>query len=409
MDETTKNVTATVVAGVIIVVAMFGGVEVKWEFDKDWVSLYREDVLIAKEKWMVEAERTYFKLDSWYDKNVKCPKIEDLGGYRTETRCYYPDDYYEQLSRSLINTKLELENTSKSYIVTKTVPSYKYGTKGAYAGKVKEVMVFEPPTSEENFPTSYTVSWKPTDTRNYRLVWRVESLKHVELPDGNYTNCDYTFGYVKIDLKDECEKLDYAEIKDNSKIYFHFKNQRKEQEFDITLVDPVWEETEIVNLTLTENCTYNVTYYNVTVDNPYWTWNCILNATGCPNATGCYCKDNVTLCEEGYACNGTYHHNYTEVTHNHTTLLYCDQVVGVNNTYFIPRINVSFANDTLNCSLPDTTLCCDSQYDGNNNGVCTSGESFIMMLDEEDKIIIEAADHLSPFYEGFLREKGVIP
>ena len=63
---------------------------------------------------------------------------------------------------------------------------------------------------EENFPEEYLVTWTPKDTRNYRVIWRVENLKDTSslLPDG-FTEgiiksdlpCNYIFGNVRIDLK----------------------------------------------------------------------------------------------------------------------------------------------------------------------------------------------------------------
>jgi len=223
---------------IIIVIAVFGGITLKWQFDKDWTSLYRDGDLIAKSKWIVNAERTYINKNSWYRTNVICPRIIANGGYETATRCYYADDTYEPLSRSLIGTTIEGINQTNSYLVRKSTPNYKYGTRGAYAGFLIEDMTFKETEKMEEFPNKYTVNWNPKDTRNYKLIWRIENLKQINLPDGEYHNCKYTFGYVKIDLKDDCSKLEKAEIIDQSKIYFYFDNKRGEQSFDLILVDP---------------------------------------------------------------------------------------------------------------------------------------------------------------------------
>ena len=66
-----------------------------------------------------------------------------MGGYNTSKRCYYPKDYYEQLSRSLVNTKIDYINNSHTYEVVKKVPNYAYGTRGSYAGYVTEIMTFD--------------------------------------------------------------------------------------------------------------------------------------------------------------------------------------------------------------------------------------------------------------------------
>ncbi len=239
------------ISGIIIVLAIFSGVIIKWQFDKDYVALSRDDKVIAKEKWVVEAERTWFSLqkchyendtrickDDWYAINIKCPKVETLGGHRTAIRCYYPNDYYEQLSRSLINTRIDFINLSNEFIVIKSSPQYKYGTRGAYAGYVTESFTFnDKAETEEEFPKEYIVNWDPKDTRNYRLIWRIENIKGYN----EYVSdeCRYIFDNVKINLKDECDKLDKVVIDtEKNRIWFYFKNQRGKQTFDVSLVDP---------------------------------------------------------------------------------------------------------------------------------------------------------------------------
>ncbi len=236
-----QNLQSYISGGVIFVLLVLSTATIVWEFNKDYSKLSRDGEVLARTRWSVEAQRTYFVLDSWYDKNVKCPKILDLGGHTTATRCYYPDDYYEQLSRSLIRTKITTEEIGDELTVTKLTPYYKYGTRGAYAGKILENFNFVETDVEEEFPKSYYVDWNPTDTRNYRLIWRVWDLKELDLPDGDYHYCSYKFGKVSIDLKDECSKLEKAEVK-GDRIWFYFYPVRKVQYFDISLVDPEEQE-----------------------------------------------------------------------------------------------------------------------------------------------------------------------
>ena len=238
------------ISGLLIVLAIFSGVIVEWQFDKDFTSLKRDGVTLVKERWHVEAERTWFALDSWYDINVKCPKIIEQGGKKTTTRCYYPENYYQQLSRSLIRTKIEVVDNS----VIKSVPHYAYGTRGSYAGYVIEKMNFIDTSDIEKFPDSYIVSWKPKDTRNYKLVWRLENVKDLNLPVGIYKDCYYQFGNLKIDLKNECNKLEKAVVKDKDTIWFYFNNQRGNQLFDLGFVDPT-HDTPILNSTYELNTT----------------------------------------------------------------------------------------------------------------------------------------------------------
>ena len=253
----------------IIVVVILGSVSVNWVFDKDFITIKRDGTTIVKERWVVEAERTWFALDSWYDKNVKCPKVIETGGHLSLTRCYYPDNYYEQTSRSLINTVITDKETINTLEVTKKVPNYKYGTNGAYAGYLIETLLFQKDEPNiEDYPKQYNVNWNPKDTRNYKLIWRLEALKGVTHEDGIYNECTYIFGNIFIDLKEECNKLDRVEIKED-KAYFYFNHARGEQIFDITFVDPIWMpsgrtvKTIGINVTVEDYILINVTrYYN---------------------------------------------------------------------------------------------------------------------------------------------------
>lgn len=246
------NQLKVIIGSIIVVMAVFGGVGVKWAFDKDWAYLYRDGDLIAKEKWVVSAERTYFNLDSWYNIHIKCVSVESMGGYRTATRCYYPDNYYQALSRSLINTKVEFFNRTPEYSIVKKSPNYMYGTTGAYAGYVIEEMTFNKDVEKvEEFPEKYTINWSPKDTRNYKLEWRLENLKINKQGTGTITYfknmpCTYEFGNVKINLNDECNKLEMVSISySDGKASFFFNNQRGNQFLDIGFVDP-----EPFNITL---------------------------------------------------------------------------------------------------------------------------------------------------------------
>ena len=235
----------------ILVSVILGSISINWAYEKDWTTLSRDGDVIAQSKWTVEAERTYINLNSWYRTNVMCPRIIEAGGYKTATRCYYPDETYEPLSRSLINTKITLDEFYDEKLITKITPHYKYGTRGAYAGKVIESMLFDEATKhEEDFPKDYSIDWNPTDTRNYKLVWRLEKLDTSDyirddivqyIETSIFIKCAYTFGHVKIDLKDDCDKLDYVDIKEG-KATFYFKPMKAEQILDIDFVDPPVEE-----------------------------------------------------------------------------------------------------------------------------------------------------------------------
>lgn len=226
---------------IILVTAIFSGVMVEWQFDKDWTTLSRDGKTIADSKWVAEAERTYININSDYRNYIMCPRIIADGGYETDTRCYYAPDTYELLSRSLINTKIE----SIGNEVLKTVPFYAYGTRGSYAGFITEHTVFKDTDNIEDFPDSYDITWEPKDTRNYKLIWRLEKLDTSNYVDGGYVQCEYTFGNVKIDLEDECDKLMFTKI-DGNKATFYFKPERGIQDMDISFVDPEYVEKELV-------------------------------------------------------------------------------------------------------------------------------------------------------------------
>ena len=219
----------------IIVLLVIGGASYKWIFTKEHSTLYKNDTIIARHSWSVQAERTYINKDTWYSRNVMCPKIIAMGGYNTTTRCYYPSGYYDDLKRSLINTKIK----NIGLMIFKNTPFYMYGTKGDYAGILNETSSFIDTEKIEEFPKDYNIYFKPKDTRNYKFVWRVTNLKKIDIPSGNYTLCSYKFDNIKIDLGGDCSKLDYAAVdKENNQIYFYFKPERNEQVFDVGLVDP---------------------------------------------------------------------------------------------------------------------------------------------------------------------------
>ena len=226
------------VTGAIILTIIIGLFSFNYVVDKDYTTLTRDGSVMFKERWYVEAERTYFNMDSWYDINVKCPKILLQGGHTTATRCYYPDNYYESMSRSLINTQINHINTSTSTTIIKEVPYYAYGTRGSYAGKLREYSYFEQPIEHmEDIPLHYYTEWAPKDTRNYKLRWHITNVKDIDIPDGNYTMCNYYFGDVKIDIND-CDKMDRVEIEGNT-IDVYFKAERGFQNISAKVYDPI--------------------------------------------------------------------------------------------------------------------------------------------------------------------------
>lgn len=271
------SITTKIISGVLIVFAIFSGVMISWEFGKDWVELKSDGTTIAKEKWVVSAERTWSTIKYPYQKDTCLKKGGTIKEYaNSPSRCYYPANFYETLSRSLINTKITQQIKETGVDVIKQSPFYMYGTTGAYAGHVTETMFFSDPTlSEKQFPLYYNVNWAPKDTRNYKVVWRIEGLKEINLPNGEYHLCNYEFGKIFIDITPDCDKLDKAIISGQSKIYFYFKSARGVQSFTPTLVDPIYQPDITINISLTNHVKYNnwSEWQNVTYINETCEWN----------------------------------------------------------------------------------------------------------------------------------------
>jgi len=380
---------------VIMVLLVFSGIVLEWQFDKDFTSLYRDGDLIAKSKWIVNAERTYINKNTWYRTNVICPRIIDNGGYETATRCYYADDTYEPLSRSLIGTAIDFINQTTSYLVRKSTPNYKYGTRGSYAGYVIEEMTFVDIEQMEEFPNKYTVNWSPKDTRNYKLVWKIENLKQINLPDGEYHNCNYQFGKIKIDLKDDCNKLEKAEIIDQSKIYFYFNNERGEQLFDLTLVDPTVAPNKptlnfppdnstgqrllvTLNVTVTDDDAdnMNVSFYDGTTFSDTGSGNLTFTSAGSKIKNVSIHKDvtidSATLDLKGYLLNeGTYYDNFSIA-------------VSLQNPYGITQNGTSMwvsgfgiTSLTIEYDLNGNYL---SNFSGHGTGIAQNGTHFFFVV-----------------------------
>lgn len=232
------NLKITVSAVLISVVLVLSGVVYEWQHSKDYSTLYRNNVSIARSQQKVELERDWSTIKYSYQRD-NC--LRDGGRVMANgTRCYYPENFFVALNRKLLGIKLYGENVSDSFITNRITPFYKYGTSGALAGSIAEKFFYHFETDDEKeFPYKYLVSYQPKDNSNYRIVWRVDKLKGISLADGKYHDCSYTFGDVRIDLKTDCSKLDYAEVKNSDKrVWFYFKKGRGLQTLDLNLIDP---------------------------------------------------------------------------------------------------------------------------------------------------------------------------
>ena len=215
----------------LIVVALLG-TGILFEYSKTETTLKKDDVVLGKYKWFIEAERTYINKNSWYRTNIMCPRIIANGGYETSSRCYYAIDTFESLKRSIIKTTLEVIDNN---IIRKT-PFFAYGATGNYAGYLIETSIFINTTEPKEFPKEYLVNWQPTDTRRYKLIWRVYDIKDQPYIDGIYHDCSYNFGELYVGINN-CEELDFVEISgDKANIYFN--KRRNNQLLDLIFIDP---------------------------------------------------------------------------------------------------------------------------------------------------------------------------
>ena len=195
------NMTIAWLSSILIVTLVIASSVISWEYSKEFTTLKKDGVILARYTWVVEAERTWRQMNYAYQMNT-CIKVGgEVRYYDTiKPRCYYQDDYFEQLRRSLIKTEISEFNGT----ILKEVPNYRYGTRGVYAGVLYEQSMFIETKEPREFPKQYLVDWDPEDTRNYKLTWRVTNLKEQPLANGNYSKCKYTAKNLFIDLKSDC-------------------------------------------------------------------------------------------------------------------------------------------------------------------------------------------------------------
>jgi len=136
-----------------------------------------------------------------------------------------------------------------------------------------------------------------------------------------------------------------------------------------------------------------IVYYNKTVDNPYYTYQCY--DAQYTNGTQVQCGDE--LCPIDWGCNITFHHNYSIVTKNKT--------IG-----YLQRLEIQgeIFNVTENqqyCEKQGDTITCDSTLDGNADGICQSGESCTIY--QTKTADYEATDHYKDKYEKEMKHYNV--
>ena len=230
-----------VIGIMLIVLLTISGATFKWTYDRDYSKLYKGTDLIASHRFYVEMERTYTNIKYSYQRD----NCIEIGGRLTETRCYYPEDYFTRLNRRLSGIKLTEEETIQQYFVRKSTPYYKYGTRGTIAGVIDETIIHDKEVERiEDFPKSYLVDFSPRDSTSYKLVWKIKDLNEVNWETGNYKRCEYIFGDIKIDLKNDCDNLDYTFVDaDKKEVWIYFKAEKGIQRLDLSIVDPPLERS----------------------------------------------------------------------------------------------------------------------------------------------------------------------
>ena len=222
---TWKQGTTTAVLLVILVSA-----GLVFEYKTDETVLKQDGNVLGRYKWVVNAERTWSAIKYNYQEDRCIDKGGDVRTYASgNKRCYYPDDYYENLKRSILGTDLWTNNL----IVGKDTPYFKYGTRGAYAGVLSERSTFKDTTQVEEFPSKYDVFWEPEDTRNYILEWRIYDIQNQPYANGVYDKCSFRFGKLRVNLP-ECEKV----VISGDSATFYLPKSRGNQVLSPEFVDP---------------------------------------------------------------------------------------------------------------------------------------------------------------------------
>lgn len=225
----------------IILVLLIGGGIFAWSYDRDYSKLYSENKLIAKESFDVYMNRDWSTIKYSYQRDSCLEVGGNIKEYEnSKPRCYYPQNYYIKLNRNLKKTGVSQTEQSDFYLVNRDTAYFQYGTSGDLAGNLnQEYKHLKDVNDVKQFPVQYLTTFTPEDKKKYKLVWNVENLKEINVPNGKYTSCEYKFGKILINLGKECDKLEYAEvINEDDGIYFHFKEAIGKQELELKLVDP---------------------------------------------------------------------------------------------------------------------------------------------------------------------------
>lgn len=242
------------------------------------------------------------------------------------------------------------------------------------------------------------------------LVDVTETISNVESPQsfGNRMKVEWQDGayYAKI----------FNQKVASDKFIIKYRPQSDFETYNVRMFDPIFDINGWqVNLTKIKDC--NLVYYNKTVNNPYevelsYTCNTdYFNYTTNPNYAWCY---------EYLSGNNSYHtifqHSFTrgniptktvwwnEVYNNYSIIVKNRTVCKDTGVARIIAIKGATVKDWTcdysawgECSRQGKSITCDSKYDGNNDGICTSGESCIVINVTNIKQLRDSYSELKDF------------
>jgi len=255
----TKNILSVIVISLLF----SSGLLLEYKFELDYNTFYSDNHIAAREDWIVEYQRTYFRLDKYIPKAVVCDRY-------TKTRCYPAEPYWQRLNRVLSKIYLTEEKNEFGTLITKST-KYKDGSI-----RLDKIFTKNEPKIEE-FPGDYEVNYDVGNkNRFYRLTWRIKNLGVSSYPEDNmiFTNrCKLYFdNKITVDWCNELDNFDYAELdKEKRTLLVHFNSFKGDISYNVKLFDPIYLGYQIG---LNENDAYQVnevmTNYTTAIMGEQW-------------------------------------------------------------------------------------------------------------------------------------------
>lgn len=373
----------------------------RWKFQDEHTHIYFGNNKVGD---------SFYQLKCYYDLNGK-------KGYRniiqkhvkpityTDTEfCLESGDAYSVHGDSISN--YDCETKSNTVILTQEIDYYRDSRHNTLIGTLTKTTELYPTTGKE------TIDFVPVNKdMPCQLVWRVDALDEYDRINFKSAGDDiesstfdkeYDNGLI-LDWSDAEEKVSWAKQYPTARLYVVYQSLKGDQH-----IDPVIYIDQGLNISLTQNCSTETTYYNETADNSYYVYhNCYEVNNG--SVFNDSCGEGVN-CSSIEMCNKTFHQNVSYIEKNVTTNISCSPMLTVNNISKEVIITLPGGYiDHLGCSYTDNIICCDSEYDGDSNGDCKSGESYFKItLQAPFKVEFEERALYRETYETFLEELGVI-